>query len=351
MKRYTLIICILFAVVVFFSCQAPVSQTVNDYDENSSDTADGTLKEYDYTIGLIQPGPEEYYQNYFNCIKAAAEHVGMSVTTLLTEYDPATEIANYEDLITKGVDAIVCFSVNSKTAQIGAQLCNDEGVPLFLLSTVVSDGPGEVTCTIGNSFYDMGYMTGEWVVDNIEGPQRAVIIEGFPEQGFAELISQGFMDACDQSERDDIVTVYKKPGNWSRADAISITEDIISSGLDFNLVFVHNEDMCAGVVSVLEENGQAGKVNVVTANGSPKGIQMIKEGKVLASCANPPSYVAGDVVGQIIKYFDGEKMRKKVYYSPVFMIDSSNINDDALITWDQKWALIRADDYRRGAAD
>ena len=91
-----------------------------------------------------------------------------------------------------------------------------------------------------------------------------------------------------------------KPMGSVRADAISITEDVISSGKDFNLIFVHNEDMCAGVVSVLEENDLLGKVSVVTLNGSPDGIQMIKDGKVLATCANPPSYVGGDVVGQII---------------------------------------------------
>lgn len=350
MKKSALVIFIILAAVILFACQTSVPQAGSS-DYIDSDAADGALKEYNYSIGLIQPGPEEYYQNYFNCIRAAAEHCGMKVTTLLTEYDPATEIANYEDLITKGVDAIACFSVNSKTAQIGAQLCNEEGIPLFLLSTVVADGPGKVTCTIGNSFYDMGHMVGEWVVDNMDGPQRAVIIEGFPEQGFSELISRGFMEACDQSARDDIVTVYKKPGNWDRADAIAIMEYIISSGLDFNLVFVHNEDMCAGVVSVLEENKLMDQVGVVTLNGSPSGIRMIKDGKVLASCANPPSYIAGDVVGQMIEYFDGEEMKEKIFYSPVFMLDSRNIADEAIVTWDEEWALKRVDDYRRVKED
>ena len=176
-------------------------------------------------------------------------------------------------------------------------------------------------------------------------------IQGALGQGIAEFHSQGFAEALEKAGRDDVELVFQQTANWTRADAISITEDVISSGKDFNLIFVHNEDMCAGVVSVLEENDLLGKVSVVTLNGSPDGIQMIKDGKVLATCANPPSYVGGDVVGQIIDYFDGEEMVEKVYDSPVFMIDASNADDPDLVTWDVSWAISRVDEYRAGTAN
>ena len=374
-KIIALAICVLMVVAVFAACaqqepapaeepaeQAETVEPEPEAEEPAEEPAPAEeepapaeeepaeLPTYDLHIGLIQPGPEDYYANYANSVTAAAEHCGMTVTTLLTEYDPAKEIQNYEDLIAQGVDAIACFTVGSDTAQVGAQLCNEADIPLFLMSSVAAEGEGKVTCTIGNSFYDMGYMDGEWVAKNFPEDVKYVEIQGALGQGIAELHSQGFADALEENGK-TAELVFQQTANWTRADAISITEDVISAGKDFNLIFVHNEDMCAGVISVLEENNLLGEISVVTLNGSPDGVQMIKDGKVLATCANPPSYVGGDVVGQIIDWYNGEPMDEKVYDSPVFMIDSTNVNDPDLVTWDVEWAINRVDEYREGTAN
>jgi hypothetical protein len=89
---------------------------------------------------------------------------------------------------------------------------------------------------------------------------------------------------------------------------------------------------------------------VITQNGSDDGIKMIKAGQVLATAANPPSYVGGDVVVQILKYFDKQTV-PDVYNSPTFIIDSSNVNNADLVTWDKKWAVARVDAYFAGTYD
>jgi ribose transport system substrate-binding protein len=266
----------------------------------------------------------------------------MTVTTLLSQYSAETEIANVEDLISRGVDAIACFSTSSDTAQIDAQLCNEANIPLFLMSSTAAEGEGVPACTIGNSFYDMGKLDGDWLNDNFEGSAKILEIQGQLGQGIAEEISRGFADGI--AANSDFEIVSQNTANWKRDEAISLTEDALSSGLDFNVIFVHNEDMCAGVINVLEENDMLGTISVITQNGSDVGIELIQDGKVLATCANPPSQVGGDVVVQIMKYFDGEEI-PEVFDSPVFMIDASNVNDPDLVTWDKKWAIARVDEY------
>ncbi|MCL2111760.1 MAG: sugar ABC transporter substrate-binding protein [Clostridiales bacterium] len=297
---------------------------------------------YNYHLGLIQPGPEFYYQSFADSVRMAAEYAGMTVTALLAEYSSEKEISNVEDLIAQGVDAIAVFSVSSETAQINAQLCEEAGIPLFLMSSVAAEGPAKATSTIGNSFYDMGYEIGQWVANNVPGELRVLEIQGQLGQGVAEPHSQGFEAAT--IGRGDIEVIFRQTANWVRAEAISITEDTLMSDLDYNMVLVHNEDMCAGVVNVLEENGVLGQIQVVTFNGSDPGIEMIGNGQVLATCANPPSYVGGDVVVQILKWFDGEAV-PETYDSPIFIIDSTNVNDPNLVTWDKVWATSRVDEY------
>lgn len=296
-------------------------------DAEAASAADGAVKGkggYKYSLGVIQPGPEFYYQTFADSVQTAAEYAGMNVTILLSQYSAETEIANIEDLISQGVDAIACFSTSSDTAQMDAQKCNEANIPLFLMSSTAAEGPGKPVCVIGNSFYGMGATNGEWVLANIKEPANILEIQGQLGQGIAEEISRGFAETI--ASNTDLKIVSQKTANWKRDEAIAITEDALASGLDFNMIFVHNEDMCAGVVSVLEENGMLDKIKVITQNGSDPGIEMIKAGKVLSTCANPASFVGGDVVVQILKYFDGKTV-PPVYESPVFIIDSTNVNE------------------------
>lgn len=325
------------------SAAAPAESAAPEASEEAAAGGPGT---YDIALGVIQPGPEFYYQTFADSVKTGAEYAGMTVTILLSQYSAETEISNVEDLISQGVGAIACFSVNSETAQIDAQLCNEADIPLFLMSSTVGEGTGKPVSTVGNSFYAMGAKDGEWVLANITEPANILEIQGQLGQGIAEEISRGFAETI--ASNPDLKIVKIDSANWKRDEAIAMTEDAISSGLDFNFVFVHNEDMCAGVVSVLEENDLLNNpVQVVTQNGSDPGIEMIKAGQVLATCANPASFVGGDVVVQILRYFDGQDV-PEVYESPVFIIDSTNVNDPELVTWDKKWAVSRVDAYFAG---
>jgi len=306
--------------------------------------------EYNYHLGLVQPGPEFYYQSFADSISLAAEFAGMKVTALLSEYSNEKEVANIEDLISQGVDAITVFSLASETAQINAQLCEEAGIPLFLTNSSLGEGPADVITEVGNSFWDMGAENGYWIKDNLDllpDKMKVLEIQGQLGQGIAEGISQGIADIT-ADLGDKYTVVHKQTANWIRSEAIAITEDSLMANLDFNMIFVHNEDMGAGVVSVLKENGVLNNgVVVIAQNGSDPGIEMIRAGEMLATCANPPSFVGGDVVVQILRYFDGVEV-PRVFYSPVFMIDSTNANDPNLVTWDKKWAISRVESYFAG---
>jgi ribose transport system substrate-binding protein len=335
------------------AAEAPAAEAPASEPAASSGGGDGNPRgpgEYNYRLGLVQPGPEFYYQSFADSIQTAAEYAGMDVTALLSEYSNEKEVANIEDLISQGVDAITVFSLASETAQINAQLCEEAGIPLFLTNSSLGEGPADVVTEVGNSFWDMGAECGQWVQDNLNllpDEIKVLEIQGQLGQGIAEGISQGFADLTEPLG-DKYTLVHKQTANWIRSEAIAITEDSLMANMDFNTIFVHNEDMCAGVVSVLKENNVLNSgVVVLTQNGSDPGIEMIRAGEVLSSCANPPSFVGGDVVVQILRYFDGAYVPRE-YFSPVFMIDATNVNDPNLVTWDKKWAIQRVDAYFGG---
>jgi ribose transport system substrate-binding protein len=301
------------------------------------------VNNYAISLGAIQPGPEFYYQHEFDSIEAAATLAGMTVTRLISEYSAEKELANVEDLISQGVDAIIMFSVSGDAAQVAAQVCNAADVPLFTVGGTASEGPGVVACSIKNDFFEMGEMVGAWLAENFEGPAKIADIQGLLGADIAEAISRGFVAGI--ATRTDMEVVFTTPADWDRAKAIAATEDLLASDLDFNVIFVHNEDMCAGVLSVLEEAGVLNNgVQVVTQNGSDDGFKFIREGKLLATVSNSSSYVAGDAVVKIMQYLDGVEI-PAVWDSPVFAIDATNVDDPNQITWDISWATQRVEEY------
>ena len=300
---------------------------------------------YDIRLGVIQPGPEFYYQRYSDSVKAGAEAAGMTPIVMLSEWDSNKEISNVEDLISQGIDAIVAYSTSNETAQRISQLSNEAGIPIFLTAFAAADGPGVPTSTIDNSFYDMGATCGTWLVDNFEGSAKILEIQGLLGQGIAEGISTGFADMI--AERSDLEVVAQYEAKWDRSLATAITEDALASGLDFDMIFVHNEDMCSGVVNVLKGSDALDRVNIITQNGSDDGIAMIRAGEVLMTCANPPSTIAGDTLVILMKYLDGKPFPEH-YHSPVFMIDKSNVDDPDNPTWDVRFAVKAVEEYMRG---
>ncbi len=300
-----------------------------------------------YTIGIVQPGPEDYYQSLTDRVVAAAEHVGFKTTTLLSEYDQSTELSNVEDLITLDVDAIVTQPLTSASAQTICQMCNEADVPIFIVNATVDEGAGVPTAIVGTSFYDMGVLDGEWLITNmakVSGDKAKVIeIQGVLGQGVADEITRGF--AASIENEDNIEIVYQTDCQWDRATAIAAIEDQITAGTDFNVVFVHNEDMTRGVVDTLAEKGLTDSVLVITQNGSDTGFGMLEEGLIEATVSNSPALVAGETIIAIMKNISGNLEPGGEIMADVFTITQDNYTNPDTITWDASWGIALVDDY------
>lgn len=345
-KTLTLVVLICLAFALMVACTPAAATTTAGTTTAAATTATTgaqTGSNYDIFLGIIQPGPEFYYQQLTDAMTLAAEYAGMDVTSLISEYSAEKELANVEDLISQGAEAIIMFSVSGDSAQIAAQLCNEADIPFFTVGGTASAGPGVVTSSIKNDFAEMGEMGGAWLAENFEGEAKIADIQGLLGADIAEAISRGFAKGL--GSRADMEVVFTTPADWDRAKAIAITEDLLASDLDFNIIFVHNEDMCAGVITVLQEAGVLNNgVQVLSQNGSPDGFKFIREGSLLMTVSNSSTYVGGDAIVQIMKYLDGKTV-EPIWNAPVFPIDASNVDDPNQVTWDMSWATQRVDEY------
>ena len=139
----------------------------------------GPKKAEDLHVALIVKNlvnPFFVYMKYGG--EAAANKYGVKYTCLAPEVtgDVEAQIRIMEDLIIKGVDAIVVVPIDSKGIVPGIEQANKAGIPVFVSNTRAKGG--DVMAFAGIDHVQMAEEIGGWVVKELNGKGKIIEIEG-----------------------------------------------------------------------------------------------------------------------------------------------------------------------------
>ena len=274
------------------------------------------------TVYFINAGPDDYYAQFGDAFKAIGEAVGLTVRELNSDYNPEQELANVQDAISAGADAIAVITAGAAGSAESIAAANAANVPIFFIAgrPELKEGT-ELTGHVTDNFVMMGYMIGKWVAENHPDAQ-CVNIPGFLGQGPAEGEIVGFdMALAEAGMKPAIMT---KSSEWQRTLAIPIAQDLIASGVEFDVVFACNEETYFGVNQVFEELGITDKV-LVSNNGKDDAWPHLVSGDLAATVPNPPSLNADICIQQIIRHFNGEDFVRYLQIKPPLVLTGENV--------------------------
>lgn len=287
-----------------------------------------------YNICYIQYSSDAYYQMQADAAKQVVDYInanedfGVEMTFVTSEGKPEKELANIEDFIAQGCDAIIDFTGAAETAQRGAQLANDAGIPFFVVGSTAAEGPGKVTSTIKGDFVKMGGMIGKYIADNYPDSKIA-IVEGTLGQGIVEFFEEGF----EQNLGPNNEIVIKAPGDWNAEKSQNIMNDWLANyNGEFDMVYAMNADIYLGVVRALEDAGLLNNpIKIITHNGRPEDFQGVMEGKAVATNANSPTYESGVLLKVVTTVLNGGTVPELVI-TPATMVDKET--PENLLGWE-----------------
>jgi ABC-type sugar transport system substrate-binding protein len=290
------------------------------------------------SVYFINAGPDDYYAQFGNAFKAIGESVGFVIKELNSDYNPEQELANVQDAISAGADAIAVITAGAAGSAESIAAANAAGVPIFFIAGRPELKPGtDLNGHVTDNFVIMGYLLGKWVAEN--HPDAKVInIPGFLGQGPAEGEIVGFDLAL--TEAGMAPAKLTKSSEWQRTLAIPIAQDLIASGEEFDVVFCCNEETYFGVKQVFDELGVTDKV-LVSCNGKDDAWPDLISGDLAATVPNPPSLNADICIQQIIRYFNGEEFVQYLQIMPPFVLTGENVGQ--AIPW-------TVEDYLAGRA-
>ncbi len=108
----------------------------------------------------------------------------------------------------------------------------------------------------------------------------------------------------------NIKVVQKQTAKFSRNDAVDVVSNWMTAGDDINAIASNNDEMAIGAIQALGKNDK--HILVAGVDGTPDALQMIKNGKMVASVFQDAKGQGEGAVQTAVKLVKGEKVQKIV---------------------------------------
>ncbi|HOV79290.1 MAG TPA: sugar ABC transporter substrate-binding protein [Bacillota bacterium] len=252
----------------------------------------GEQKQLTFGMVIKEPGAP-FIQAFIKGAEGKAQELGVKVDIKDGQADSMKIMELMDNFITQKVDGfIMAGAVDLKAIVPGIKKLNEAGIPVVALDT--SPEGGKVDYFISFDIEQSSKKAAEAFVQGIKDRNggtvpRGVVIEitGSLEDMFAAACTRGFHSVVDQYPQ---LKVVQGEGKWNNVDSHERTSDLLTRyGKDVLGIYVHTPDiMGPGVVSAIEAAGLNPKnFGIAGICMGPEGLDLIKQGKVLAIVEQP----------------------------------------------------------------
>ena len=260
-------------------------------------------------VAVLIPGPVGYFQAVRAGMDRAAESYGLALEYLDAGWDAARQLSQIEDSIARGVDMIAVCAVDADAIVSGIEMANDAGVPIIAFTNAIGEDPSGafegLVSYVGQSEVNTGALCGRIAIDML-GPDggRVVLLEGRPGTFPQRYRREGFLGAILSSP--NIEVVFTQTTNWEMGEGMRIIEDLIQSGLEFDLVFAQDDNSSIGAGIALEDANLKDSVFVIGLGGSIDGLQALRDGTIDATTFMSAEEEGFLTIETIFNYFSGK---------------------------------------------
>lgn len=278
-----------------------------------------------YRIGwVVKTLDNPYWVSADKYGKLAAEALGVRLWAYSVggENLIANQIAIMEDLIQLGMDAIVVSPVDSKGIIPAIEAANAANIPVVVIDTAADGGKIETFVAIDN--VKAAALAAEAAVKLLDGKGKIAILEGILAQSTGRERLEGWRSVIDKYP--DIEVVASLPGEWDKATAMAVTEDILTAHPDVELIAACNDMMALGAVEAIRAAGKTGEIYVLGFDGVREALEAIKEGTMTGTSNQNPEIMAVWGMMAAVKVLEGEKLPERIE-TPRAYIDKTNVDE------------------------
>lgn len=244
---------------------------------------------------------------------ANADQYELIVNGIRNETDLTAQVNLVEQMVSRGVDAIVIAPADSKALAPALKRAIDAGVTVINIDNQLDqDVLKEASLTIpfvGPDNREGARMVGDQVAKQLRKGDAVAIIEGVPTAFNAVQRRLGFEDAMEAA---GIKIVSSQSGSWEMAKANTVASAMLSEHPEIKAILCANDSMALGAVQAVKAAGQNGKILVAGFDNISAITPLIESGEVAATADQHGDELAVFGIEAALKILDGgESVNRK----------------------------------------
>jgi len=223
---------------------------------------------------------------------------------LVTADSPAKQVGDVEDLMVKGIDALVILAHDSEPLTPIVERVHNNGILVVSVDRGLTKPVEDIYIAGDNP--GLGKVSAEWLAKELNYEGNIVVLEGIPCVINSERVN-AFMEVMKKYPK--IKILDSQPAYWQTEKGLEIMENYLQKYPKIDAVWAQDDDVLKGVLQAYKESGRNDIKVMLGGAGSKEIIKMVMDGDPLvrADVTYPPSMIATGISLAVMS-LRGEKL-------------------------------------------
>jgi len=278
-------------------------------------------------VGMVPKGRAHiFWQSvHAGAVKAAREKkIDLIWNGPTAETDFTGEVQIVDSMINQHMDAIALAPVDRQALVSVVDRAASMHIPLVIFDSPLDSE--NFTAQVATDNYHAGALAAERMIKILNGKGKAAIVA--VQAGAASTMARekGFEDAI-RANAPGIQIVDKRYGNSDFAQALAVSENMLTAYPDLDAFFASNESSAVGAAEALESRHS--KVKLVGFDSSPELLEGLKNGAIDSLVVQDPFRMGYDTVMAVAEKLDGGNPKKIQNIEPL-VVTQQNLNEPSV---------------------
>lgn len=223
---------------------------------------------------------DEFQTGSVSALEMFLKQVGYDMQTLNADNKTDTQQSQMNDVIALKPAAIILAAVDFNALKPSIEAAMAAGIPVVEFDRQITSTPSAFTSVAGT--VEIGYVAAEQAeklltakYGSVKG--KVLQILGDPGDPYTLDIQKGFEEKM--AAFPDVKIISVPAMGWAADAAGTIANDQLVANPDIDLIFSHAAHLSVAVVASLEAAGkQPGDIMLMSSNGAPVGLDLIRKG-------------------------------------------------------------------------
>jgi ribose transport system substrate-binding protein len=250
---------------------------------------------------------------------------------LVTAENPQKQVNDVEDLMTKGINALVILAHDSAPLTPVVKKAYEKGIYVVSVDRGLTEKAENVYIAGDNP--GLGVTSADWLGKALGGKGDIVVLEGIPcvinterVEAFKQTMAKKFPG---------VKILESQPANWDTQKGLQIMENYLQKYKHLDAVWAQDDDVLIGVLQAYKESKRSDVKFMLGGAGSKIMVKKVMDGDALvqADVTYPPNMIATGITlgvlgaqGKGVEGFYQKKVPSKIVVSAE-LVTKANAKD------------------------